>query len=67
MEKFETGSAPGSALFFTTYDTSKKLLSKGQGREENAFIHMTAAAMGEIAACSVRVPTEVHNNKKENS
>ena len=63
------GSAPGAALFFTTYEYSKGFLSarrkakevaEGQVGEWAAPIeHMIAASLGEVAACAVRVPTEV--------
>src|ERR1700710_2468896 len=63
------GSAPGAALFFCTYEYTKSFLSarrktneviKGQGGEWTApFEHMLAASLGEVAACAVRVPTEV--------
>ena len=63
------GSAPGAALFFCTYEFSKSFLSArrhakqltdGQDGEWAAPIeHMIAASLGEVAACAVRVPTEV--------
>ncbi|TQS36631.1 hypothetical protein Golomagni_02914 [Golovinomyces magnicellulatus] len=64
------GSAPGAALFFCTYEFSKSLLSEKSffGRDRKKFAsdnfvapieHMLAASLGEIAACGVRVPTEV--------
>lgn len=64
------GSAPGAALFFCTYEYSKSLLSRqrqiyaGSGGKRNGekwapFEHMAAASAGEVAACAVRVPTEV--------
>ncbi len=63
------GSAPGAALFFCTYEYSKSFLSarrhakqvtEGQTGEWAAPIeHMLAASLGEVAACAVRVPTEV--------
>jgi solute carrier family 25 S-adenosylmethionine transporter 26 len=63
------GSAPGAALFFCTYEFSKgflsarrhaKQLTDGQDGEWTAPIeHMIAASLGEVAACAVRVPTEV--------
>lgn len=59
------GSAPGAALFFVTYDGIKRLRrnsggGKGEGEGESATTtHMLAASLGEIAACAVRVPTEV--------
>lgn len=49
------GSAPGAAFFFCTYESVKSLL----GRPDDAVTHMLAGSAGEIAACSVRVPTEV--------
>ena len=66
------GSAPGAALFFCTYEYSKSFLSarrqstqivtgaRAQDEEWLAPIeHMAAASLGEVAACAVRVPTEV--------
>ncbi|KAL8707641.1 MAG: hypothetical protein Q9220_007379 [cf. Caloplaca sp. 1 TL-2023] len=63
------GSAPGAALFFVTYEEIKSQLRSYAGREEGidgsrngraeAVEHMLAASAGEIAACAVRVPTEV--------
>jgi solute carrier family 25 S-adenosylmethionine transporter 26 len=63
------GSAPGAALFFVTYDYTKAFLSarrrakeitEGGPRDWEAPIeHMIAASLGEVAACAVRVPTEV--------
>mmetsp|Transcript_15611 Transcript_15611/g.20346 ORF Transcript_15611/g.20346 Transcript_15611/m.20346 type:complete len:291 (-) Transcript_15611:299-1171(-) len=51
------GSAPGAALFFSTYEHSKIVL--GSQLKEDAMVHMTAASAGEFMACLVRVPTEV--------
>ncbi|KAH0545589.1 hypothetical protein FGG08_000420 [Glutinoglossum americanum] len=68
------GSAPGAALFFVTYDSSKRLLREARQADEllaggsgrgtlgewsEPVEHMLAASLGEVAACSVRVPTEV--------
>jgi solute carrier family 25 (mitochondrial S-adenosylmethionine transporter), member 26 len=63
------GSAPGAALFFCTYEYTKGFLSArrkvqevtgGSAWEWTAPIeHMLAASLGEVAACAVRVPTEV--------
>lgn len=69
------GSAPGAAFFFCTYEATKTALAearrtrsggvvtddesgggKGSG---SALDHMLAASLGEVAACAVRVPTEV--------
>ncbi|KAF1930907.1 mitochondrial carrier [Didymella exigua CBS 183.55] len=56
------GSAPGAALFFITYDGIKRALSArtATGTETaGAAAHMLAASVAEVAACAVRVPTEV--------
>src|ERR1700712_2354398 len=63
------GSAPGAALFFCTYEYTKGFLSDRRkarditdghvGERTSPIEHMIAASMGEIAACAVRVPTEV--------
>ncbi|KAG5983624.1 hypothetical protein E4U55_007680 [Claviceps digitariae] len=62
------GSAPGAAFFFCTYETSKAYLSRGGGSSSSStttgglpepVTHMMAASLGEVAACAVRVPTEV--------
>lgn len=65
------GSAPGAAFFFCTYEGTKSALAqarrntlghndgnKGSGGG-GAVDHMLAASLGEVAACAVRVPTEV--------
>jgi solute carrier family 25 S-adenosylmethionine transporter 26 len=59
------GSAPGAAFFFCTYEASKSFFlststttSHGGGGGP-VLEHMLAASAGEIAACAVRVPTEV--------
>jgi solute carrier family 25 S-adenosylmethionine transporter 26 len=68
------GSAPGAAFFFCTYETAKRLIGKriresaGSGHNNggkggwvpaDVLTHMLSSSLGEIAACSVRVPTEV--------
>ncbi|KAL8853258.1 MAG: hypothetical protein Q9221_001869 [Calogaya cf. arnoldii] len=65
------GSAPGAALFFVTYEEVKlrlRLLHRNSnGTSERGTTtgwtepveHMIAASAGEVAACAVRVPTEV--------
>ncbi|KAM5348588.1 hypothetical protein ACJ41O_008412 [Fusarium nematophilum] len=60
------GSAPGAAFFFCTYEGVKGLLASS-GSDANKkkpiwrdpLVHMAAASAGEVAACAVRVPTEV--------
>lgn len=65
------GSAPGAALFFVSYEGVKAwfraprertgLLGKDDhdGWTTEPLSHMAAASIGEVAACAVRVPTEV--------
>ncbi|KAL0940593.1 mitochondrial s-adenosylmethionine transporter [Colletotrichum truncatum] len=61
------GSAPGAAFFFCTYEASKSViaqrLASGADGKKRAWAdplsHMLAASLGEIAACAIRVPTEV--------
>jgi len=55
------GSAPGAALFFSTYEYLKaKINNTGlMSRSDPAVGHCVAASFGEAAACLVRVPTEV--------
>lgn len=63
------GSAPGAAFFFCTYEATKSTLAQARRRasgdggnnknKSSAVDHMLAASLGEVAACSVRVPTEV--------
>ncbi|KZM24411.1 S-adenosylmethionine transporter [Ascochyta rabiei] len=76
------GSAPGAALFFITYDTVKRQLTPrattaytASGQEytvaaagpSSAGAHMLAASLGEVAACAVRVPTEVVKQRAQAS
>ncbi|KAL9105997.1 MAG: hypothetical protein Q9227_008905 [Pyrenula ochraceoflavens] len=60
------GSAPSAASFFVVYDGLKRTLQPENGNPPPfllsmppSVVHMTAASIGEIAACAVRVPTEV--------
>ncbi|KAK4655782.1 S-adenosylmethionine transporter [Podospora pseudocomata] len=61
------GSAPGAAFFFSTYEHTKSFLSHNfpplptspNQTTTPAYHHMLSASLGEIAACAVRVPTEV--------
>ncbi|KAL6703264.1 S-adenosylmethionine transporter [Coniothyrium glycines] len=64
------GSAPGAALFFVTYDSTKRALAPGTQDPRNgndALAHMAAASLGEVAACAVRVPTEVVKQRAQAS
>lgn len=57
------GSAPGAALFFTTYDYTSGRLGEKFG--DGPATHMAAASLGEIGACLVRVPTENVKQKQQ--
>lgn len=52
------GSAPGAAFFFCTYESVKSMCDERLGKG-SALGHMLAGSAGEVAACAVRVPTEV--------
>ena len=53
------GSAPGAAIFFSTYEMSKQRVSAAWPALHPSLVHMGCASLGEMAACLVRVPTEV--------
>ncbi|KAF4976552.1 hypothetical protein FZEAL_6786 [Fusarium zealandicum] len=57
------GSAPGAGFFFCTYEGVKGLLATPAGEAKSSWrdplVHMAAASAGEVAACAIRVPTEV--------
>ncbi|KAJ1627785.1 solute carrier family 25, member 26, isoform CRA_c [Pavlovales sp. CCMP2436] len=53
------GSAPGAALFFGTYTLANAELQQMSPDTPKPVVHMAAATMGEVAACTVRVPTEI--------
>lgn len=65
------GSAPGGALFFITYEKSREFLlarkyagqpakERGKGSYWTDFPEiMLASSLGELTACSVRVPVEI--------
>ncbi|KAF9436773.1 hypothetical protein BGZ76_003004 [Entomortierella beljakovae] len=54
------GSAPGASMFFVTYEGLKTVLHAALPDPQYApVVHMMSASGGEIAACFVRVPTEV--------
>jgi len=53
------GSAPGAAVFFSTYETMKRVLKDVNGGEEAPIQHSIASSCGEVAACMIRVPTAV--------
>lgn len=51
-------SAPGAALFFVVYDQLKQKLKQNTSLSDPK-IHMISSSLGEVAACTVRVPSEV--------
>ncbi|TPX36150.1 hypothetical protein SmJEL517_g01410 [Synchytrium microbalum] len=53
------GSAPSAGMFFLAYEGLKDGLRKNFPSINPHVMHMLAASGGEIAACTVRVPTEV--------
>eukprot|EP00440_Ansanella_granifera_P016803 gb/GFBE01018258.1/.p1 GENE.gb/GFBE01018258.1/~~gb/GFBE01018258.1/.p1 ORF type:complete len:278 (+),score=62.06 gb/GFBE01018258.1/:1-834(+) len=53
------GSAPGAAMFFSTYETAKKVSKRFSGDQEHWTQHAGASSCGEVMACLVRVPTAV--------
>lgn len=55
------GSAPGAAVFFTTYEFAKSQVGMHENNVYSSkFISsMFAASLGEVAACVVRVPAEL--------
>jgi len=60
------GSGPGASLFFVTYETSKAKLKSVKGIPDS-IKHIMAASISEVAACLVRVPTEVLKTRQQTS
>uniref|UniRef100_A0A914C6P2 S-adenosylmethionine mitochondrial carrier protein n=1 Tax=Acrobeloides nanus TaxID=290746 RepID=A0A914C6P2_9BILA len=60
MSSVALGAAPGSALFFMTYSATKHYLNI-ESVSGDAF----RASLGEIAACLVRVPTELIKQRSQ--
>lgn len=76
------GSAPSAALFFVSYESIKGLFARKReldakydrlggelslGNWSEPLEHMGAASLGEVAACAVRVPTEVIKQRAQAS
>lgn len=54
------GSMPSAASFFVVYDTLKRrLITPTTSPTTQSYVHMLASSLGEVAACAIRVPTEV--------
>ncbi|BFZ64610.1 S-adenosylmethionine transporter [Saitoella coloradoensis] len=60
------GSAPSAALFFVTYEESKKVFTP-IFTSYPAIAHMISASIAETAACAVRVPTEIIKQRAQAS
>mmetsp|Transcript_27863 Transcript_27863/g.83608 ORF Transcript_27863/g.83608 Transcript_27863/m.83608 type:complete len:272 (+) Transcript_27863:404-1219(+) len=54
------GSVPGAALFFSAYEGTKHRLGA-----ESVWAQVAAACVGELFACSVRVPVEVVKQQQQ--
>lgn len=69
------GSAPGAACFFVTYESLKPFFASHFQKDSrsvstptaDALVHMTAASVAEVAACLIRVPTEVVKSRQQTS
>jgi hypothetical protein len=64
------GSAPGAACFFVVYESIKPVIRDALGEKSilgQAGGHMIAASTAEIAACLIRVPTEVIKSRQQTS
>lgn len=59
------GSAPGAAAFFSTYEMMKARLPLPEHLAP--LNHMLSASIGEVAACLIRVPTEVIKTRTQTS
>lgn len=58
MSSVLVGSAPGAAIFFLTYKYINGQLKKSVSNRD-ALLDAFSASLAEIAACAVRVPTEL--------
>lgn len=61
------GSVPCAALFFCSYNSCKVNLGNLFGQDFKPFVHLVSASVGEIAACSLRVPVEVIKQRLQTS
>lgn len=53
------GCAPASAIFFTTFEGSKKVMKKDADTRLRPHHIAIASMIGELCACVIRVPTEL--------
>ncbi|XP_076758748.1 mitochondrial S-adenosylmethionine carrier protein [Xylocopa sonorina] len=59
------GSAPSGSLFFIFYEGIKIGFEPRIPEQYHTFIHMTAASVGEMVACLIRVPVEVVKQRRQ--
>ncbi|XP_053617934.1 S-adenosylmethionine mitochondrial carrier protein homolog [Plodia interpunctella] len=60
-----TSSVPTTALFFVSYETTKKVVTPLLPSQYVPVGHMLAASVGEVLACVIRVPTEIAKQRKQ--
>ncbi|KAG6451657.1 S-adenosylmethionine mitochondrial carrier protein homolog [Manduca sexta] len=58
-------SMPTTALFFVSYEATKKLCTPYVNAQYTPLVHMFAASVGEVLACVIRVPTEIAKQRKQ--
>lgn len=58
-------SAPGASLFFCTYEGVRGHLGAVLPPQYQPIATMTAAGVGEVVACLIRVPTEVVKQRRQ--
>ncbi|XP_043266076.1 S-adenosylmethionine mitochondrial carrier protein-like isoform X1 [Colletes gigas] len=54
-----------ASIFFITYEGMKEVFEPRVPEQYHSLIHMTAAALGEMVACLIRVPVEVIKQRKQ--
>ncbi|XP_055389409.1 S-adenosylmethionine mitochondrial carrier protein homolog [Condylostylus longicornis] len=60
------GSAPTAALFFCTYETIKYHVGEVLPEFKNSpYLHMFAASLAEVIACTIRVPVEIAKQRRQ--
>ncbi|XP_073962339.1 S-adenosylmethionine mitochondrial carrier protein homolog [Choristoneura fumiferana] len=60
-----TTSMPTTALFFMSYETTKKIAEPLVAPQYAPLVHSAAACVGEVLACVIRVPTEIAKQRKQ--
>ncbi|XP_048000868.1 S-adenosylmethionine mitochondrial carrier protein homolog isoform X1 [Leguminivora glycinivorella] len=60
-----TTSMPTTALFFMSYEATKKLGEPLVAPQYAPLVHSAAACVAEVLACVIRVPTEIAKQRKQ--